>query len=53
MDSIHFLLWHLLQAVRNNGEKITVDLILDSGILVFALLVVGLFLTYKEFSKFE
>jgi hypothetical protein len=29
------------------------DLILNSGILVFFLLVVGLALTYKEFDKFD
>ena len=29
------------------------DIILNSGILVFVLLVVGLALTYKEFSNFD
>jgi hypothetical protein len=39
-------------SVRLWGEN-EMDLILNSGILVFLLLVIGLGLTYKEFNKLD
>jgi hypothetical protein len=53
LDSIDFRLWHLLQAVRINGQEIVMDLILITGIAAFVLMVVGLALTYSEFNKFD
>ena len=53
LDSIDFCVWHLLQVVCINGKEIAMDFILITGIAAFALLAVGLALTYSEFNKFD
>ena len=54
LDTIHFLLWHLLQARRLVGEDplMAIDLLIMGGV-VFALLLVGLAYTVMEFNKMK
>jgi hypothetical protein len=53
LDSIDIRLRHLFQVVRTDGEEIVMDPILITGIIAFALLTIGLALTYSEFDKFD
>jgi hypothetical protein len=54
LDTLHFLLRHLLQTGRTHGEKtlMPIDLLL-CGAVVFALLLIGLVYTVIEFSKMK
>jgi hypothetical protein len=54
LDSLHFLLWNLLQVGRIDGETTVTDIdLLVTGIFVFTLVVIGLGLTVMEFRKMK
>jgi len=55
MDSIHFGLWDLFQAVCTAGEarKMNIYFLFVSGFAAFVLMEIGLVLTVIEFNKFK